>query len=282
MIPSRMVRPLRTAAWCLAALALLLPGCHHHRKREVLENEALYDRAQQLIERRKFLKAIEMLGDVGLNSPVSEALDPDVKLALADAYFFQSGTVNSIEAQSRYEQFLSFYPLHPKARYARYMIGLCLTEQAEDPEKDQEYSQKALGHFEQMVGDLPADDPWARAAKIQLLRAQDRLAEHEWLIAQFYRGRQRWPGAIGRLSTLTDRYPGSRRRGEAFLQLAEAYRDVGNAAQARLAIDRLQAEYPGSDLAGRAEALKKTLNAGGEGLAQQSAAPAAPEPRARR
>ncbi len=211
----------------LAGLALLLPGCH--RGRETLDdNEEIYRKAQEYLARRRFLEAIQVLGDAGMVTPVARDLDPDIKLALADAYYYQGGTVNVIEAQSRYEQFLSFYPLHPRASYARYMIGLCLFEQAEDPENDQDYSLKALRHFERMIRELPRDDPWYAPAKVMYLKCQDRIAEHEWLIANFYYRREHWMGAIRRLETLIDRYPAARRREEALYLLARSWQRQGN------------------------------------------------------
>jgi outer membrane protein assembly factor BamD len=251
----------RPARWAFALFALglvLLPGCHRSRRSDA-SNEALMARANDLLERRKFFDAVEVLGDVGLVEPVAEDLDPEYKLLLADAYFYQSGTVAAVEAQNRYEQFLGFYPLHAKAPYARYMVGVCLMNQADDPENDQEYSKRALQHFQLMLAGLPKDSPWLRPAKVMLVRAQDRLAQHEWIVAKFYIGREKWPGAIGRLSTMVDQYPGARRRGEALLELANAYKQVGDTAQSRLTIDRLLAEFPDGPLAERAQQLRREL-----------------------
>jgi outer membrane protein assembly factor BamD len=229
-------------------------GCH--RRRAIIEdNQELYERAQQRIAERKFLRAIELLGDVGLREPVSEELDPLVKIALADAYFYQLGGVSVVEAQTRYEQFLSFYPTHPLASYARYMVGVALFDQAESPDNDQEFTKRALLHFEALVEDLPPDDPYLLPAKQMWLRAQNRLAEHEWQVAEFYLEREHYAGAIGRYSTLIEKYPGARRREEAFLQMARAHLAVGAPGQARLAIDRMLAEYDGGELAEEARTL---------------------------
>lgn len=266
--------PARLALVLVAVAVLVLPGCHRKRNREVLENEVLYGRAQRQIEQRRFQKAIETLGDVGLAAPVSDELDPKVKLALADAFFFQNTAVSIVEAQSRYEQFLGFYPTHASSPYARYMIGMCLMEQAEDPENDQEFSLKALAHFRAMAAELPEGSPWGTAARTMLARAQDRLAEHEWLIAQFYLGKSEWKGAIGRLSTLVDQYPGSRRRGPALLDMARAHRESGDSGAARASLERLLVDYPAGPLAERAKAMLGQLAP--EGPAPGAAPAAAP------
>ena len=246
-------------ALALAALAASLGGCHHRAKIVDLQNESLYEQGQKMLDRRHFLESIKVLGDVGMNAPVSEDLDPLVKLALADAYYFQTGSVTLVEAQSRYEQFLNFYPLHPKARYARFMIGVCLLDQADSPDNDQEFSLKALNHFQAMVDELPADDPFGRAARSMLLRAQDRLSEHEWIVGRFYLEKKHLEGAAGRFAELTDKYPGSRRRPQALYELATVRLALGQHAAAREALDRLAAEHPGSDWARKGAELKTAI-----------------------
>lgn len=251
----------------LAAAAL--GGCARNREL-VDDNELLYRMARERIAKRQFLKAIELLGDVGLLSPVSESLDPLVKLALADAYFYQGGTVNTIEAQNRYEQFLSFFPTHPEADRARYMVGVCLFRQAESPENDQEYSVRALGHFEAMLRDLPADSPWRQPAREMLAKVQTRLAEHEWKVAEFYFDKEHYAGTIRRLTYMIDRYPGSMRREQGMLRLAQAYRAIGDLENARASLERMLAEYSEGEFVEQARALEQALeqSAPDEGPAQ--------------
>lgn len=239
----------------LLPLALALPGCGSSKKRDQLseDNEALYREARALIEERRFVEATTRLGDVGMVTPVGETLDPMVKLALADAYFYQLGTTSAIEAQSRYEQFLNFYPLHPMASYARFQVGACLLQQASDPSNDQEYPRRARAHYQAMLRELPASDPWRLASLQALARSGDMLAEHEWQVARFYRQRGKPMGEIQRLARLVDEYPSSQRREEAMFQLGQAYTKVGDTAKARLSYERLVSDYPAGSWAGKAQ-----------------------------
>lgn len=263
-MPSRLLssrrRSGRALFVALAVGALFAPGCHRNRT-ELADNATLFARAERLVERRKFYEAKQVLQDIGLVEPLTDDLDPKVKLLLADAEFFTGGTVAMVEAQNRYEQFVAFHATDPKAGYARYMVGRCLMEQAENPENDQDYSKRAVSHFETLIGDLPADSPWLRPSREALLAAQDRLADHEWLVACYYVDRGRWPGAIGRLSSMLERYPGTRRRGEALYELARAHQQVGDVAQARLTIDRLIAENPQGALGEKARQFRARLPA---------------------
>lgn len=237
------VRAGRMTLLLLLAL-LLLSSCRGKRDALIDDNELLFAHAQALIAQRDFSQAERKLGDIGLVSPVPPEMDPQIKLALADSYFYQFGLINAVEAQSRYEQFLSFYPLHPRANYARYQIGVCLFLQSEDPENDQEYTLRAMEHFDAMVRDLPDGDPWQMAAKGQRIKAFDKLAAHEWAVANFYLSKERYPGVIRRLNKLVDRYPGTRFREDALVELMRTYIAVGDPEQARLTLGRLQADYP--------------------------------------
>lgn len=228
----------------MVVLAALSSACHARKRVVIEDNEKLLEHAQDLISRRRLLEAVKVLGDVGLVTPVAETLDPEIKLALADAYFYQGGTVNVVEAQGRYEQFMSFYPLHARAPYARYQIGACLFLQSQRATNDQEYPRRALEHFNAMVRDLPADNPWGMAARVMVAKAQDTLAEHEWIVGMYYLRRKHYPGAIGRLSGLIEKFPAAHRREDAFYQLGLAYERLGDKEQAQLAWRRSLAEYP--------------------------------------
>jgi outer membrane protein assembly factor BamD len=244
-----MGRTQRIPLIALAILSLSIPACSGRKQLQLADNETMLAQAQQLIARRKLLQAVQLLGDVGLVTPVAEELDPQVKLALADAYFYQGGTINVVEAQGRYEQFLNFYPLHPLAGYARYQVGACLFEQSEQPSNDQEYSLRALEHFEAMARDVPGNQPWKFAARVMAAKAQAQLGEHEWLVGKYYFDRKRWAGAAGRFRSLIERFPGSYRRENAYYFLALTHEQLGDQEQARLVWKRQIDEFPNGTFA---------------------------------
>ena len=265
----------------LAALVLIVgltSGCwwRDDDRELMVDNEELYRKARVDIAQGQFFRASERLGEVGLTKAVSPELDPYVKLAIADSYFYRGGSINAIEAQSRYEQFLSFYPTHEMSSYARYQIGVCLFRQSERPENDQEYTLRARNHFRDMLADLRPDDPWRLPAAAMRQRAEDKLARHEWQVASFYVEEQEHLGAITRLEKLVREYPGALVRREAMLVLARSYADVGDYAQARLTLDRLVDEYPGakgsSSVATLRQRIEKGLAGGQEGPAGEDAA----------
>jgi outer membrane protein assembly factor BamD len=267
---------MRTTLARLAAVALmlgLLGGCWWKDDEEelVVDNAELYRQARVDIAEGHFFRASERLGEVGLTTAVSPELDPYVKLAIADSYFFRGGSINAIEAQSRYEQFLSFYPTHEMATYARYQVGVCLFRQSERPENDQEYTLRARNHFREMLRDLPPGDPWRLAAAAMRQKAEDKLARHEWQVASFYVEKEEPLGAIERLEQLVREYPGANVRREAMLVLARAYADVGDYAQARLTVDMLVDEYPAAEGTSEVAALRQRIESGLAGRGESAA-----------
>ncbi len=235
----------------LLAASLVAAGCASTKVIES-DNFVLFEEAQRNIANRKFLPAIERLGEIGLITPVTPELDPDVKLALADAYFYQRGTVDTIEAQSRYEQFLAFYPLHEKADYARFQIGQCLFRQSESPWNDQEFTIRAIIYFQQLAAETEPGSTWNRAALSMVLRAGEKLAEHEFLVGRFYVKQKKYEGAVLRFEKILEDYPNSRHREETLFELGKAYLELDRKEQAVATLQKVVDEFPGSESAAEA------------------------------
>jgi len=92
-----------------------------------------------------------------------------------------------------------------------------------------------------------------------LAAVRDRLAAHEWYVADFYMKRRRWAGAAGRLEGILKDFPGSRREPEAMLLLAQSYLAMAEDFRAQQAAQRLVARYPDDPRRAEAEALLARL-----------------------
>lgn len=238
----------------VVGLLALAGGCGGRKDLLSSDNASLYRVAQSQVQRGKYIKARKTLGLMGIAEPIEPELDPQVKLATADAFFFQGGGLNIIEAQSRYQQFLNFYPTHPLAPYAQFQLGQCLLVQSEAPANDQEFTLRAIDEFRK-VADLDPRSAYARAAVDRLRLAQDKLARKEWIVAAFYAKRKRWPAVVSRLQTLLRDYPGYAGRGEVFLMLGQALLETGSVTEGRIYLEKLRADEPGSELGERAGRL---------------------------
>jgi outer membrane protein assembly factor BamD len=207
-----------------------------------------------LIQKGKYLKAQKLLGTMGLGEVLDPDLDARQKLALADTYFFHGGSLNVIEAQSRYQQFLNFYPTHGLAGYAQYQLGECLLLQSEAPYNDQDFTKRAIDEFRKVV-DIDPRSPYAWAALAKVRQAEDKLAEHEWLVAQFYAKGKHWKAVIGRLQNLLESYPAYSGKEKVFYHLGRALIQNDNLIEGQIYLEKLLVDYPEGSYSEQARGL---------------------------
>lgn len=244
--PSTPPGPVATASRpCVAALlvALMLGGCASEAKKKVLEPAAQGDRAERLIADKKYFKARILLQEV-LGAGVGDKdLNARLQLLLADTYFHDGGTLNLAEALSRYTNFLAFNPLHPRADYVQYQIGMCHFLQVYSPDKDQAQTLKAMEEFRKVAALYPAS-PYVAQAEQRLRDCERLLAEHEIGVGVFYADREAYLAAIDRYKVVLDRYPSYGDKPRVYYYLAEALYGLERGAEARAYLQLLLENYP--------------------------------------
>ena len=254
---------MRAARWAaaLASACLtigVLTGCHHGSKRAggapLTSNEALYERGRALIDERKFEEARKILNEIGLREAQSPDLDPLVKLAVADSYFYGAGSANIsdvIEAQSRYTQFLTFYPSSRLSGYAQFQIGMCYFKQSPKPHHDQTYTRKALEEFDK-VGQIDPAGRFVGAAGMMKDRCMDKLAMHDYQVGVFYFKRKIWAAAISRFKGLLDEFPRFSASDATYYYLGTSLIRSMNTAEGRIYLEKVRRDYPTSRFASKA------------------------------
>ncbi|HZZ85828.1 MAG TPA: outer membrane protein assembly factor BamD [Anaeromyxobacteraceae bacterium] len=171
------------------------------------------------------------------------------ELGVADVKYEQDAFVEAAEA---YDSFVKLHPTHEKVDYAAFRAGESLYKEAPTGfvlfppayEKDQAELVKAAQRFTDFLKAWPSSKYRPEVEKL-LAAARDRLAEHEWYVAQFYAKREKWAGAAGRLEGLVRDYPGSGREVEALLQLTDLYASrLDDRFRARQALQQLITRQP--------------------------------------
>lgn len=184
-------------------------------------------------------------------------------LRLADVKYKQG---RYIEAADAYANFVKLHPTHEEIDYAEFRVGLSHLKEAPSDfvlfppafEKDQRDVEKAQTALQAFLEKYP-ESKYAPEAKKLLGEATDKLAAHEWYVAEFYLKRERWAGAAGRLEALVAKYPGSAREPEALLQLAHAYTKMDEKLRARNALQQLIVKHPQDPHRAEAERLLANL-----------------------
>jgi outer membrane protein assembly factor BamD len=170
------------------------------------------------------------------------------------------------EAADAYERFVKDHPSSDQVEYAAYRAGLAHFKAAPADffmfppvqEKDQRETEKAVTALREFVEKYPQSTYLADVKKT-LAEAENRLAERELTVGDYYFKREHWAGAAGRYKGLAESYPDSPLAGPAQLKLAQAYVHMNETFQARQALQRLIVQQPDGPERAQAEKMLESL-----------------------
>ena len=160
--------------------------------------------------------------------------------------------MNLVESQYKYRDFINRFPGSELADYAMLQIANVSFEQMERPDRDQTKTKEAVTKFQEMIAAYPKSQYRAEAEE-KLNKAKDRLAQHELIIAHFYMKRRNFGPAVTRLNGIVDNFPAYAERDQVFYDLGTALNALGRSGEARLYFERVVAEFPKSEFAGKAK-----------------------------
>ncbi len=208
----------KTVLWTVLALGLGLSVASCARKPAVsladLTDQQLFQRGLQAMEKKRWSEAREAfryLTRTFLQSPYREK----AYLYIADTYF-REGVEGLPMAVSAYQEFLRLYPNSVDAPYAMFQVGMSYFLQAEKPQRTQENTRKAVEAFQQLLERYPTGE-WAERGRQYQRRAQQRLAEHEFIIGKYYYKKKNYDAALGRFQAMFAQFPPELCNPEAYL-----------------------------------------------------------------
>ena len=214
----------------------------------------IYEVAYGQIKKKKYSRARDTLQSALGRQDTTPEVTALVHLALADAYFLDGGIINLAEAQSRYTNFVTFYPNHDRADYAQYQIGLCHLKQALNPDRDQSQTRKALLEL-QKVEDVYPNSAYVDEAFAKADEARERIAEHGFRIGYFYYRKEAFEGAVSRLRVVLEEFPRYSRKDRLYLVLGKSLIALSKEDEGDLYLKKLVAEFPASPYVPEARSL---------------------------
>jgi len=239
------------ALFCLLLVAATVSACASANGRRAVPpgtaqpDQYLYDRGKESLDNKKWLTAREFFKQV-TETYTQSPVRPDAKLGIGDTYLGEGSSESLVLAIAEFQEFLSFYPTHPRADYAQYKLGLAHFRQMRAPQRDQTETREAIQEFETFITRYPTSTLMPEV-KTKLREARDRLSSADYQVGFFYY-RQRWyPGAIDRFkSVLKDdaEYTG---RDAVYFHLAESYIKIKRQAEALPYYERLVEEFERSE-----------------------------------
>jgi outer membrane protein assembly factor BamD len=184
-------------------------------------DKELFDKAMKALKKGRFDVARLDLQTLLNTYPESE-YKMRAKLAVGDAWFKEGGTAALTQAESEYEDFITFFPQAAEAAEAKMKVADIYFMQMEKPDRDYLNATKAEQKYREMIEQFP-DSSLVPRAKQRLRETQEVLAEREFLIGQYYATRMNWSGAIARLQTVADTYPLYSKSDELWITIGDSY-----------------------------------------------------------
>ena len=208
-------------------------------------DQFLFERGNELLKEKKWLTAREFFRQL-TETYTQSPLRPDAKLAIGDTYLGEGSAEALVLALNEFQEFLSFYPTHPRADYAQYKLGMTHFRQMRAPQRDQTETRETIREFEVLLARYP-NSTLLPEVKSRLRDARDRLSEADYEVGVFYYRQHWYPGAIDRFKSLLKQDPEYTARDGVYFYLAESLNKVNQPAEALPYYERLVAEFERSD-----------------------------------
>lgn len=253
--------PWRPAA---ALLLVLITACGSAPKKPpvgTLEpDKFLWERGTQALNQKKWYTAREFFRQLVDSYPQS-TYRADAKLGVGDTYLGEGTLEANVLAINEYREFLSYYPMHERANYAQYKLGMAHYYQMHGPERDQTETREAIVELTALLARFP-NSPLVPEARKHLREARDRLSDSEYRVGYFYYRTRKWyPGAVDRFLALLKEDPDYTNRDAAYYYLAQCLLKVQRPAEALPYLERLIAEFQQSEYLAEAQKQAAAIKA---------------------
>lgn len=202
---------LERLAWVVIAVALTAACSSRDRQSDLLDQlanldkETIFEQAEALYQDEEYAKARDLFGFVYDTFP-NDPLGHKAALRVADTYAVRKDVTSLTEARLRYRDFANRYPNDPDRDYALLMVGHTFSARKLRPDRDLSDIEEALAAYRQLLTLYP-NSSYAPEAQAKIQDLVELLAEHEWLVAEFYRRNRYFVGALWRLEYIVENYP---------------------------------------------------------------------------
>ena len=251
--------PVTALCTVLALLAgLLLAGCHGKARQDPilqLSAEESLTQGKNWLAKEKYARARPYFTHAYEVEPNS-ATGREALLLAADTYYLEGGSTNFIQAEAKYRDYLNRFPTSDQAPYVQFQIANSLAKRMERPDRDQAVTRKAFEAYQDLIRLYPTSE-YAAQAQEQVEVVRTNLAEHEFMVGQFYMRYGSPRAAADRFELLLKTYPRYAARDKVMYYLGLAYALNSNPEESQKAFDRLKKEYPQSPYVAEISTPKK-------------------------
>jgi outer membrane protein assembly factor BamD len=239
----------KRALLAVCSLGLLASCMHKKYETPITKNtqqpdKILFDQAMHDIEHGRYEVARISLNTL-MNTYESSEYLAKAKLAIADSWYREAGPSGMAQAEAEYKDFILFYPSMEEAAEAQNRVCQIHYRQMEKSDRDWTQTLRAEDECRQLLVQFP-NSKFAPQATQRLRNIQESLAEHEFVVGDFYFQRGANPAAANRLNALVDQYPLYSKADEALYEAGQSYSRMGPRFRQKAAdmYDRIVSEYP--------------------------------------
>lgn len=238
----------------LFILSILSCSGKHTLKPEAFDPAKAFAEANEKMKKRKYEEARAIFLEIK-NRDLSERFAPFARLKTADSYAEEGEHELAI---AEYRRFIEVYPNHKYAVYAQYQIAVAYFNQIEGPEWGYRGAARALEEFERLKRMFPKN-PYKDIVEIKIERCRNTIADHEFLVGEFYYKKGSYTAALGRFEGLIKEYPDYKREADVLFYTGMSYKNLGRIDEAREYLNRLIEKYPNNRLTKDAEKELATM-----------------------
>lgn len=200
-----------------------------------------YDEGVRLAAKKRYPEAVEAFREASRTYRGAD-LDAEIQLALADAQFANEEYPSAVEA---YSEFLRMHPHNARADYAQLRVGLSYAKQMGIAERSQAAAHKAVAAYETLLRSYPRSSLLEEARR-GLAEARGRIAEHEFLVGEFYLRRGSYRAAAGRFELVLQDFADLGFTERALYALGRCYVQLKETERAARVFDQLRRDFPQS------------------------------------
>lgn len=217
--------------------------------------ENVFAEANEKLKKKDYEEARKLFEEIKLKD-TENAFAPLAQLRIADSYVQEEEPEIAVD---EFREFVRDYPLHRYASYAQYQIGQIYYNMIKGPDRGYGAAVRALEEF-QALNRLYPRHPYKETVKYKIDRARDVIAEHEFLVGDFYFKKGAYRGAVDRLDGMLRDFPDYGRRAEALYRLAVSRWALGERDMAEQHLNALIGEHSGVELVEKAREKFKELD----------------------
>ena len=260
----RRVRVLLTLVALMAAAAACGGGATRLPPSGMMDpDQWLFERATETLADKKWFTSREYFRRLVDGYPQSQHRE-NAKLGIGDSYIGENNIESNILAINEFREFLTFFPVSPRADYAQYNIALAYSRQMLNPQRDQTATHDTIREVELFLQRYPSSALLPQAQALERV-ARDRLSQSEYEIGYFYARFNVCVGAIDRFRGLLLKDPAFTNRDGVYFHMAECMVKMGNVAEALPWFERVLVEFEQSEFLERAKRRIAEIKAGPPG-----------------